>query len=181
MLQSIGVVLFLVFLEISLSMDNAIVLALLVQPLDQQNRQRALCYGMWGAFLFRIIAVFSLGFLFTFWWLKLIAAGYLIYLCASHFMGGTEDEQTPQKIVRSFWKTILAVELTDIAFSADSIFAGVAACDNVMLVILGGILGIIFMRFVAFEATKILDKFPWLGHVAYGLIGLIGFKLFIFR
>lgn len=177
---TIAAVFFLVFLEISLSLDNALVLAVLVAPLPEAQRQKALCYGMWGAFGFRVLAVCLLSFLLHLWWIKILAAAYLIYLAGKHFVCDEEDDKV-ESSAATFWKTILMVELADIAFSMDSIFAGVGVSAKPYIVIAGGILGIIFMRFVAFQVSKIINRFPWLQDVAYVFVGLIGFKLIIFR
>jgi YkoY family integral membrane protein len=179
MIATVGVVLLLVFLEIALSLDNALVLAVLVQPLGRELRQKALVYGMWGAFIFRILAVGLLTFLMHMTFIKVIAACYLLYLCVKHFAVEDADDAVTNSAT-NFWKTILLVELTDIAFSADSIFAGVGVSSHAWIIALGGIFGIVVMRFVAFQATLLIDKFPRLQDVAYVLVGVIGLKLLVF-
>ena len=69
------------------------------------------------------------------------------------------------------------VELTDIIFSVDSILAAVAMSSKIWIIYLGGILGIIAMRFVAGEFLKLIDRFPGLEEGAYALVGWIGLKL----
>lgn len=90
-----------------------------------------------------------------------------------------------RKLDANFWKTVLAIELTDIAFSIDSIVAAVALVQDpriapahqVWLVYLGGILGIIAMRLVAGVFLRWLEIYPMLAHAAYLLVGWIGIKL----
>ena len=79
--------------------------------------------------------------------------------------------------VPSFWRIVVAVELTDIAFSIDSIIAAVALSDNIYVVYLGGILGIIAMRFVATFFLKLLDTYAALETSAYLLVAWIALKL----
>jgi YkoY family integral membrane protein len=171
-------VFFLVFLEGALSLDNAVVLAVLVQPLPENLRQKALTYGIIGAFVFRILALAFLTFLIQIWWVKPIAAFYLLYLAFKHFTE-TEDQGLKDKPTHSmnFWRVIIAVELTDVAFSIDSIFAGVGMTSKIAIVAAGGMIGIVMMRFVALEVTHLIEKFPKLTDTAYRLVALIGIKL----
>ena len=88
---------------------------------------------------------------------------------------------------QSFWRTVFAVELTDIAFSIDSILAAVAMAKGlppeldenvrVAIVVTGGILGIITMRFVAGYFIILLERYKGLEAGAYGLVAWIGLKL----
>jgi predicted tellurium resistance membrane protein TerC len=75
--------------------------------------------------------------------------------------------------------TVLVVELTDIAFSIDSITTAVAMSNKIVIVWLGGILGIIFLRFSATLFVKLLETLPKLEDLAYQLIFFIGIKLFL--
>src|SRR5690349_24950633 len=86
----------LVILEGLLSADNALVLAVMVRHLPKPEQKRALRYGIWGAFGFRLIAVFLSSYLLDFWQFKVIGGAYLLYLAAAHFTvgegGGPEDK-----------------------------------------------------------------------------------------
>src|SRR5579884_4203305 len=75
----------LVVLEGLLSADNALVLAVMVRLLPEKLQKRALRYGIWGAFLFRFIAVIFATLLLGYWQLKVVGGLYLLYLAASHF------------------------------------------------------------------------------------------------
>lgn len=92
-----------------------------------------------------------------------------------------------------FWSTIIGVELADIAFSIDSILAAVAMADGMperlhdvefgpfglktWVIYIGGVLGIITMRFVAGYFLILLNRFKGLAVGAYLLVGWIGLKL----
>jgi len=69
------------------------------------------------------------------------------------------------------------VELMDLTFSIDNVFAAVSFTDNIYLVILGVFIGIIAMRIVAGYFVKLLQRFPFLDTIAFVVIGLLGFKL----
>jgi YkoY family integral membrane protein len=88
---------------------------------------------------------------------------------------------------RSFWKTVTSVTMADIAFSIDSILAAVAMADSfpnrfgpnwkLFIVYVGGVLGIITMRFVVGYFVTLLERFPGLAQGAYVLVAWIGVKL----
>lgn len=184
-----AVVLLLVFMEGLLSADNAIILAVLALPLPLTEQKKALRYGMWGAFVFRIISVALVAYLMEWIWVKMIGGMYLMYLGIKHFhekiVRGEDAEHETRKEAKQifglskFWSTVIAIELTDIVFSVDSIFVAVAMSPKMWVIVTGGILGIIAMRFVAGGFLKLLKKYPLLVDAAYAVVLWIGLKLFI--
>jgi YkoY family integral membrane protein len=203
-LALLAIVATLVLLEGLLSADNALVLAVMVRHLPKFQQKRALRYGLLGAFVFRLIAVVFASQLLQYW--ALMAAGgiYLLYMAVSHLAFGeqNEDGERRSRFGQGFWATVVGVELTDIAFSIDSILAAVATATppalpakygdiavctiplvdvvvNVRLTVIyiGGILGIIAMRFVAGYFLILLERFHGLALGAYYLVGWIGLKL----
>lgn len=183
----------LVILEGLLSGDNALVLAVMVRHLPKAQQKRALLYGIWGAIVFRLIAVVSAQYLLRFWQLKVAGGLYLILLTVRHFaIKGHSDESEEGKASsfgRGFWGTVVSVELADIAFSIDSILAAVALVEGLPpalrenlylslgIIYLGGVLGIIMMRLIAGVFIKILDRYKGLATGAYYLVAWIGLKL----
>lgn len=170
----------LIFLEGALSMDNALALAVTVRRLPANQQKKALIYGVWGAFLFRIVCVFFLGFILKWAAVKIIGGGYLLYLCLSHFMFPEPPTMhTKEASSFSFWRTVLIVELIDISFSIDSILASVAVSNALWVIVLGAILGIVMMRIAAGSFIALINKFPRLEVTAYLLIGVFGSKLIL--
>jgi YkoY family integral membrane protein len=166
-------------LEGILSVDNALVLAILVRGLPKAQQKKALTYGIAGAFIFRLIALIFATHLMRFILFKLIGGGYLIYLAMKHlfFFQKEDAHQTRPSTATNFWRTVLVVELTDIAFSIDSITTAVAMTDKLLVVWVGGVLGIVFLRFAAGMFVRLLEKLPRLEDLAYQLIFFIGTKL----
>jgi hypothetical protein len=80
-----------------------------------------------------------------------------------------------------FWKTVAVIELTDIAFAVDSILAAMALAgsksDKLWVVVAGGILGVILMRFAASVFVRLLERYPRFEVSAYLLVIVIGLKL----
>ena len=75
----------LIIIESLLSVDNAAVLATMVMDLPQKERDKALKYGIWGAYIFRGVAMIFAAFLLGFWWLKPLGGMYLLWLVADQF------------------------------------------------------------------------------------------------
>ncbi|MBI2346100.1 MAG: TerC family protein [Deltaproteobacteria bacterium] len=168
----------LALLEGLLSADNALVLAVLVQHLPPHQRKRALRYGIWGAFGFRIICVLLATYLIQAWYFKAGGALYLLFIAIKHLLPGTDHAAEAKRVKGyGFWQTVVVVELTDIVFSVDSIIAAVAMSSKLWVVYFGGVVGIIAMRFVAGVFLQLLERFPGLERGAYLLVGWIGLKL----
>lgn len=168
-----------ILLEVLLSVDNAAVLATMVKPLSPKAQKRALTYGIIGAYVFRGLALISASILVKLLWLKIIGGLYLIYLAYKSLMVKSEEKSQPVHIafLSPFWSTVVAIELADLVFSIDNIFAAVAFTDNLWLICGGVFVGIIAMRFAANGFVKLIEKYPMLEKVAYWVVGLLGVKL----
>ena len=175
----------LVLLEGLLSADNALVLAILVLGLPRKDQQKALRYGIAGAFAFRILATLLAVQLIAFGWVKLVGALYLLYLAFKHFFGhATTDRRSIAKAraafgLSAFWATVVKVELTDIVFAIDSILVAVAMSSKTWVIITGGILGIITMRMVIGQLLAMVRRYPALVDGAFIIIAWVGIKLLI--
>ena len=171
----------LAILEGILSVDNSLVLAIMVRSLPKEQQKKALMYGIFGAFFFRMVALIFAAHLMRFIAFKIIGGGYLVYLAMKHmfFFYKEDAHQSRPKAAASFWQTVLLVELTDIAFSIDSITTAVAMSDKLIVVWLAGIMGIIFLRFAAGILIRLLEKLPKLEDLAYQLIFFVGTKLLL--
>lgn len=176
----------LIVMEGLLSCDNAVVLALIVKDLPKEQQGIALRYGILGAYAFRLIAIALATFILGIWWLKVLGGLYLAYIAIKFFMtyedkdeDGHADAHPVKRILgmSALMSAIIAVELTDIAFSVDSIAAAVALSNKVWVLIAGGFLGIIAMRFAAQGFLVLLKKFPKLETCAFLAVGFIGLKL----
>ena len=191
--RSAIIVLNLILIESLLSVDNAAVLATMVLDLPPDKRKLALRYGILGAYIFRGICLIFAAQLIKIWWLKPLSGVYVIYLTWDYFRTKAtpkkEDDILAKKnkwyykltngLVGPFWATIIAVEIMDLAFSLDNVFAAVAFTDNIYLICTGVFIGILAMRFVAQWFVKLLEKYPFLETSAFLVIGILGVKLFI--
>lgn len=77
----------------------------------------------------------------------------------------------------NFWATVCLVELMDMAFSIDNVFAAVAFTPNIILVCIGVFIGILAMRFIAQWFVKLMAKYSFLETAAFVVIAILGIKL----
>lgn len=183
----------LIIIESLLSVDNAAVLATMVMDLPKDQRNKALKYGIFGAFFFRGLAMIFAAFLIKIWWLKPIGGLYLLYLVYDWWKGkqteSEEDDFIDKKgnwlykltigSLGNFWATVCLVELMDMAFSIDNVFAAVAFTPNIILICFGVFIGILSMRFIAQWFVKLMEKYTFLETSAFIVIAILGIKLFL--
>ena len=176
----------LVLLEGLLSADNAMVLAVLVLGLPKAQQKKALRYGILGAFFFRGLATLLAIYLIALAWVKILGAGYLLFLVYRHFGSAesAEGRRTPPKArpmfgLSAFWATVAKVEMTDLVFAIDSILVAVAMSPKIWVVLTGGILGIIAMRMVIGRLLALIERYPSLVDGAFIIIAWVGVKLLI--
>lgn len=187
------IVLNLILIESLLSVDNAAVLATMVMDLPPEQRKRALKYGIFGAYFFRGLCLLFATWLIKIWWLKPLGGLYLLWLFADYWRGRSTRDTSDDTLNKSdkwfyrmtvgwmgqFWSTVVAVEIMDLAFSIDNVFAAVAFTDNIWLICTGVFIGILAMRFVAQAFVKLMERYPFLETAAFVVIGILGLKLTI--
>jgi len=194
--RDLAVIALLVALEGFLSIDNALVLGLLARRLPTSQQARALTYGLAGAFVFRFLAIGAAVYLLQWRFVKLLGGVYLLWVALKHFAFGQRPDENvaissaaPLRPA-AFWSTVAVIELTDIAFAIDSIVAAIALVGSapagragphpkMWVVVTGGMLGVILMRFAAVLFIKLLDRFPRFEMSAYLLVCVIGLKLVV--
>ncbi len=176
----------LVVLEGLLSVDNALVLAILVLGLPRHQRKKALRYGILGAFAFRFLATVFAVVVIRLAWVKLLGAVYLLYLPYRHFFSGHGESErravppaTPWLGLSPFWATVVRVELTDVVFAIDSVLVAVAMSPKLWVIVTGGILGIATMRLVTGQLVALVQRYPALVDGAFIIIAWVGVKLLV--
>ena len=182
------IILSLVLIECLLSVDNAVVLAAQTRVLPTiKEQEESLFYGIWGSYLFRFLIIGIGTYLINFWEIKVIGAAYLVYLVYRFFHNRysgkkrrtirTNANRLPGR--KRFWAVVAQLEFMDIIFSVDSVLASLAISPNPVIVLIGGLIGIACMRGVAEVIMKLMRKIPELEPMAYALIFVIAFKLFL--
>lgn len=196
------VLLVLIVLEGLLAADNAVVMAVMVKHLPKEQQKKALFYGLIGAFVMRFGALFMITLIVEWWWVQAIGAAYLLFISVKNIIDlrkhkeeeeASSDEPSKKKKGSGFWMTVVKVEAADLAFAIDSMLAAVALAVTLphwgnwdigginggqfTVMFLGGVIGLVIMRFAAQAFVKLLQKYPQLETAAFLIVGWVGVKL----
>jgi YkoY family integral membrane protein len=164
-------------LETLLSIDNAVILALMARELPEAQQKKALRYGLIGAVVLRLLAVYSATHLVRYAWVKALGGAYLLWLSIRYFFKWGSSNPKTRKASAHFWTVVFWIEVTDLVFAVDSILAAVAITDEYWVIVSGGLLGVVAIRFAAGHLIKLLNRFPKLESFAYLLVAGVGIKV----
>lgn len=195
-LQYAWLLLVLIGLEGLLAADNAVVMAVMVKHLPKPQQKKALFYGLSVAFLFRFLALFAITLLVNIWQIQALGALYLLFIAGKNLRDQKHHKQQSDLQPRKqsgFWLTVLKIEVADIAFAVDSMLAAVALAltlphwgdftiggingGQFSVMIAGGLIGVVLMRFAAHKFVRLLERYPQLETAAFVLVGWVGVKL----
>lgn len=183
MINALVVLISVVFLDVLLSGDNAVVIGMAANTLPKVQRNTAIFLGMVVAALARII--FSL---FAVSLLKYravsIAGGFVllwvIYKLVKDILAEKKEEEgsAPEKPRKSLLSTIGIIAAADISMSLDNVLAVAAlARNNPFILVIGLVTSIALLGFGAKLVSKLLEKWPWLSWVGAALIFVIALEL----
>ncbi len=171
----------LIALEAVLSADNAIALAAIAQGLEGPKLQRqALNVGLVVAYVLRMALILTATWVIRFWQFELLGAAYLLWLVFQYF---TSDEKEGNHHhgprFQTLWQAIPVIALTDLAFSLDSVTTAIAISDQTWLILIGGTIGVITLRFMAGLFIRWLDEYERLEDAGYLTVALVGLRLLL--
>ncbi|HBL10807.1 MAG TPA: hypothetical protein DD379_05270 [Cyanobacteria bacterium UBA11162] len=180
-LEAPVVLLILVALEAVLSADNAIALAAIAQGLEGSRLQRsALNLGLAVAYILRMSLILTATWVVQYWQFEFLGAGYLLWLVFQYFTSD-EDQEHHHHGPRfaSLWQAIPMIAVTDLAFSLDSVTTAIAISDKTWLVLAGGTIGVITLRFMAGLFIRWLKEYEHLEDAGYITVGFVGLRLLV--
>lgn len=171
----------LIALEAVLSADNAIALAAIAQGLASGTMQRrALNIGLVIAFVLRVVLILTATWVLNFWQFEVLGGCYLLWLVFQHFAAEEDDEhQHHGPRFQSIWQAIPIIAFTDLAFSLDSVTTAIAISREIWLVITGGLIGVITLRFMAGLFIRWLDEYVHLEDAGFVTVGFVGARLLV--
>jgi YkoY family integral membrane protein len=175
------VLLILIALEAVLSADNAIALAALVQGIEDETLQRrALNLGLVAAFVLRVVLIFTATWVIRYWQFELAGAAYLLWLSFKYFTSKTDEAQHHQgPAFTNLWQAIPLLAFTDLAFSFDSVTTAIAVSEDRWLVVTGGVVGVVTLRFMAGLFIRWLEEYTYLQDAGYITVTLVGLRLLL--
>jgi YkoY family integral membrane protein len=175
------VLLILTALEAVLSADNAIALAAIVQGLeDPKIQRRALNLGLVAAYILRLVLIMTASWVIQYWQFELLGAAYLLWLVFNYFTS-EEDKKHHHHSLRftSLWQAIPFIAVTDLAFSLDSVTTAIAVADDTWVILVGGTIGVLTLRFLAELFIRWLDEYTNLEDAGFITVGFVGFRLLL--
>lgn len=179
-----------VFIEIALSVDNAILLSSFAANLSGIRKQRlSLFAGIVLAVFLRLILIYYLNVIFSNVFVQLLGGLYLLFLSGKYFYQLTNQSSSGSgyKKKKSFFLTVLTIESCDLIFATDSILAAFALVyatpaqdffiSRVMIILAGSLLGMVMIRIASMFLLSLIAKQSFLKHSAHMMIGWIGVKM----
>jgi len=165
-----------VFIDLVLAGDNAIIIGMVASQFDHNLRKKIIFWGIGAAVVLRIIFTLITAYLLQINGLKTIGGILLLYIAYKLYKDVIKNEdQDKQKIKTdnsTFFKAIMTVIVADVSMSLDNVLgvAG-AARDHYILLVFGLILSIFLMAVVATIISKWIKKYKWIGWL--GLLAIL--------
>jgi YjbE family integral membrane protein len=161
-----------IMINIVLSGDNAVVIALACRALPPSQQKKAILFGSVGAIVLRIVLTFFAVFLLTLPYLKLAGAALLLWIGIGLLKGddGEEDLEGHSNLMAAI-KTIV---IADLIMSLDNVIGVAAAAkDNVVLLVIGLAVSIPLIIYGSTLILKLMTRFPVIIVVGAGLLGWV--------
>ena len=178
-----------VFADIILSGDNALVIGMAAAGLSPELRKKAIFWGMAMAAGLRIFFAVIASYLISIQGILFIGGLLLSWVCWRFFLeirvqhaeddaaceGADEDGSRSSK---SLWSALVTITIADVSMSIDNVFAVAAiAREDKSLLVFGLVLAILFMAFFATIIMKVMTKYPWLCWAGLVFLVYLSFKL----
>lgn len=180
-IDTVFILIILVALEAVLSADNAIALASIAQGLkDEKQQNYALNIGLLMAYILRMTLIVTATWVIKYWQFSLLGGLYLLWLTFQYFANNGDDGEENSKLnFSSLWQAIPMIAFTDLAFSLDSVTTAIAVADEIWLIIAGGTIGVIALRFLAQLFIAWIEEFTHLQDAGFITVGLVGLRLIV--
>ena len=165
-----------VFIDLVLAGDNAIIIGMVASQFPVDQRKKIIFWGIGAAIILRIIFTLLTAYLLQITGLRLIGGILLLYICYKLYKDVIKNSSNDNENIKvnnsSFLKAITTVILADISMSLDNVLgvAG-AARDHYILLIFGLALSIILMATAATLISNWIKKYKWIGWI--GLIAIL--------
>ena len=171
------------WLNIVLSGDNAVVIGMAAAGLPLAMRNKAVMFGIIAAAVLRIIFSIFATYLLDLWWVAFLGGAALLYIAwtflqelRSHGEEATGDqgEVKEKSLAQALWQIVVA----DVSMSLDNVLAVAAVARNdVTMLVIGLTVSIIMMGVLGGFLAKLLDRFKVIAYVGVALIAWIGLEL----
>ena len=174
-----------IFIDIVMAADNAIIIGLVAAGYAEKNRKKIIAFGVAAAFIFRIVFAFSATYLLAFAWMKILGGILLIWVIYNLRQDLFDSKQirSPRlksKESSSFSSGVYKVLIADITLSLDNVLGVAGAAKNhYPLLIFGLLLSVVLIGTLATYFAKYIKEHRWLGWVGIGIILIVAIQLIV--
>ena len=165
-----------VFIDLVLAGDNAIIIGMVASQFPLDQRKKIIFWGIGAAIVLRIIFTLITAYLLQITGLRLIGGLLLLYICYRLYVDVVKEKSNEENKIKvdnsSFFKAITTVIIADVTMSLDNVLgvAG-AARDHYYLLVFGLVLSIILMATAATLISNWIKKYKWIAWL--GLIAIL--------
>ena len=184
-LEQSVILLQIIFIDIVMAADNAIIIGLVAAGFAEKNRKKIIAFGIAAAFVFRIVFALSATYLLAFAWIKIVGGILLIWVIYNLRKDLFENNKIRSPRLKSsesssFSSGVYKVLIADITLSLDNVLgvAG-AAKQHYGLLIVGLLLSVVLIGTLASYFASYIKKHTWLGWVGIGVILIVAIQLII--
>ena len=171
-----------VFIDLVLAGDNAIIIGMVASQFPADQRKKIIFWGIGAAVILRIILTLLTAYLLQITGLRLIGGLALLYICYKLYTDVIKKSSTDNEKINvdnsSFWKAIWTVLIADFTMSLDNVLgvAG-AAKDHYGLLVFGLVLSIALMATAATLISGWIKKYTWIGWIGLFAILAVAIEL----
>ena len=163
-----------IWINIILSGDNAVVIALAARSLPEHQQKKAIMFGSGAAVVLRIALTVVAAKLLELSYLQIIG-GLLLLWIGTQLLGGEDEEEGEGGEKAGLWVAVRTILIADLVMSLDNVIAVAAAAKGSMvLLILGLAISIPLVIFGSKLMIKLMDRFPVIVTLGAALIGWVG-------
>jgi YjbE family integral membrane protein len=173
-------VLKIIMIDVLLSGDNAVVIALACRNLPAQQRKKGVLFGMAGAVLLRIVLTFFAVSLLSLPYLKLVGALLLIWIGIKLILPEDEHNEGSIKADARLIGAIKTIIIADFVMSLDNVLGVAAAAKgNVPLLVFGLLISIPLIAWSSQLVLKLIDRFPYIIYAGGALLGYVAGEMLV--
>ena len=171
-----------VFIDLVLAGDNAIIIGMVASQFPPDQRKKIIFWGIGAAVILRIILTLLTAYLLQITGIRLIGGLALLYICYKLYTDVIKKSATDNEKINvdnsSFWKAIWTVLIADFTMSLDNVLgvAG-AAKDHYGLLVFGLVLSIALMATAATLISGWIKKYTWIGWIGLFAILAVAIEL----
>jgi YjbE family integral membrane protein len=168
-----------VFIDLILAGDNAVVIAMAVRSLPPEQRKRGILFGAAAAVLLRVVLTFFVAQLLNMSYVKLAGGILILWIAVKLFVEGAPEDDHERRAT-TIWQAIKIVVIADITMSLDNMLAvGGASHGNMFLLLFGLGLSIPFIVFTSNLLSMLMDKYPIIIYLGAAILGKVGGEMMI--